>query len=61
MNGLEAGTISQVLNLVVGQQYELTFALSGNPDSTRGLKILEVSWGARARTAWARLRITLPS
>jgi len=33
MNGLEAGSISQTFSTVVGATYDVTFDLSGNPDS----------------------------
>lgn len=43
MAGNSSGTIQQtVQNLVVGQEYELTFALSGNPDGSPSVKDLGV-------------------
>ncbi|MBI3342508.1 DUF642 domain-containing protein, partial [Candidatus Curtissbacteria bacterium] len=54
MNGLTAGSISQSLTTVVGATYNVTFDLSGNPDSrpvgdplwSPSNKVLRVSTGA---------------
>ena len=43
MAGNSSGTISQTISdLVVGQEYKLTFALSGNPDGQPGVKELGI-------------------
>lgn len=45
LSGNEPGTISQSLNLVAGQAYNLTFDFSGNPDGGAPLKVGQVSVG----------------
>lgn len=44
LNGTEAGSISQSIPTVVGATYDVSFALSGNPDGAPSLK--QVSVGA---------------
>jgi choice-of-anchor C domain-containing protein len=43
MNGNETASISQTLATVVGATYDVSFDLSGNPDSGPSLKVLRVS------------------
>ena len=46
LNGANLGTISsEITNLAVGQQYQLSFAMSGNPRGP-GLKTLDLTVGA---------------
>lgn len=47
MNGTWTGSISQnITGLVIGRQYDLSFALAGNPLGPQGIKTLSVRVGA---------------
>ncbi|WP_082657927.1 MULTISPECIES: choice-of-anchor C family protein [unclassified Sphingopyxis] len=43
LNGLNAGTIQQAIDTVMGQAYEVTFWLAGNPDNGPEIKTVQVS------------------
>jgi choice-of-anchor C domain-containing protein len=45
MNGVSPASISQSLNTTVGQNYALSFWISGNPDIGADLKSMDVLWG----------------
>jgi len=49
-NGPGTITATSILNTTVGQEYEVDFWISGNPDNTRGVKTLQVTVGAPAQS-----------
>lgn len=50
MSGNTAGGIAQVINTVIGQEYQVSFDLSGNPDGLPTTKTLTVSTGYSSQT-----------
>jgi choice-of-anchor C domain-containing protein len=50
LNRLSAGSVSQTFSTVVGQQYEVSFYLSGNPDGGPALKTIEVAVNGNLQT-----------
>lgn len=48
--GNSEGTIAQTISTVAGQSYQLSFALSGNPDGGPTVKVLQVGFGASTAT-----------
>lgn len=43
LSGNSAGSISQTLDTIIGQQYTVTFSLAGNPDGGAGVKVAVTS------------------
>jgi choice-of-anchor C domain-containing protein len=47
--GNAKGTIGQDLATTPGGKYDLSFMMAGNPDSTKGIKAVEVFWGGASQ------------
>ena len=46
LSGTTNGTIFQDLNTTLGKTYDISFALSGNPEGEPSIKSIEVWWGS---------------